>query len=203
MTGVILSGGKNSRMGTNKALLSVNGERLIDRTIRIYRDLFPEIILVTNNPLAYLDLDVTIVTDLEKNKGPLMGIYTGLYYASGDHVFIAACDMPFFNLKFIRSLMESTSPEDDIVVPVSANGFEPLHAVYSKRCMGPIRHLLEANRFKITEFYRKMTPKIIGEDIIRSFDPDGLMFINVNAPQDLHAITSFQDQHFRGGQEVQ
>ena len=198
MTGIILSGGKNTRMGTNKALMHINGERLIDRTIRIYRDLFSEIILVTNEPLVYLDLDVTIVTDLEKNKGPLMGIYTGIFYASCDHIFIAACDMPFFNAAFIRYLMDRTAADDDIVVPKSANGFEPLHAVYSKRCLRPIRRLLDTNRLKITEFYRGMTPKIIGEDMIRSFDPDGHMFINVNAPQDLHAIPASQDKQAGG-----
>lgn len=191
MTGVILSGGKNTRMGSNKAFLRVDGERLIDRTVRIYRDLFPEVMIVTNEPLAYLDLNVTIVTDLAKDKGPLMGIYTGLFYASSDHIFIAACDMPFFNPAFIRYMVNTTTMEDDIVVPAaSGDRFEPLHAVYSKRCLGPIRRLLDTNRLKITGFYRGMRQKVIGEDTLGSFDSDKRLFINVNTPEDLHIAES-------------
>ncbi|MBW2674523.1 MAG: NTP transferase domain-containing protein, partial [Deltaproteobacteria bacterium] len=64
MTGIILSGGKNARMGENKAFIRVDGERIIDRTIRIFRELFDEIVLVTNEPLAYLEFDLKIVTDI-------------------------------------------------------------------------------------------------------------------------------------------
>ncbi|MDQ1278051.1 MAG: molybdenum cofactor guanylyltransferase, partial [Thermodesulfobacteriota bacterium] len=77
-TGIILTGGKNTRMGTNKSFLTVGGERLIDRTVRIYRSIFEEIILVTNEPHRYYDIEVTLVTDIVKGKGPMMGIYTGL-----------------------------------------------------------------------------------------------------------------------------
>jgi len=184
MTGVILAGGKSSRMGSNKALLHVNGERMMDRTVRIYRDIFPEIILVTNEPLLYLDQDVTIVTDLVRHKGPLMGIYTGLFYASHDYIFIAACDMPFMSGDFIR-YMVGCRGDADIVVPETEGGMEPLHAIYSKRCMGPIRRLLDADRLKVTGFYKGLRQKIIGKDEQGKYDPDGRMFLNLNKPEDL------------------
>ncbi len=50
MTGVILSGGKNRRMGENKAFLAVDGEPLIDRTVRLFRAVFKEVIIVTSSP---------------------------------------------------------------------------------------------------------------------------------------------------------
>ena len=66
VTGVILSGGKNTRMGgRNKAFLEFNGERLINRTVRIFKALFEEVILVTNSPFDYLDQDVMLVFDVE------------------------------------------------------------------------------------------------------------------------------------------
>jgi len=72
MTGIILSGGKNIRMGgENKAFAEVGGEPIIDRTIRIFKEVFAEIILVTNSPLEYLDYDVQIVTDIIKGKAAL------------------------------------------------------------------------------------------------------------------------------------
>ena len=187
MTGVILSGGNNARMGANKAFLRVDGERLIDRTVRVYRSLFPEVLLVTNEPLLYLDQRVTIVTDLAKHKGPLMGIYTGLFYASGSSVFIAACDMPFLNREFIKCMMDQRGDED-IVVPESPGGLEPLHSIYSKRCLPPMRRLLDENRLKVTGFFQGLTQKVIGEEIQRIYDPSGRMFDNVNTPADYGAI---------------
>ncbi|HAJ25744.1 MAG TPA: molybdenum cofactor guanylyltransferase [Syntrophus sp. (in: bacteria)] len=186
-TGIILTGGKNKRMGTNKAFLSVDGERLIDRTVRIYRDIFDEIILVTNEPHLYYDIDVTLVTDLVKDKGPLMGIYTGLFYAASDPVFFAACDMPFLSGEFIRYLLEQ-SRDADIVVPETADGFQPLHAVYSKSCMGTIQRLLLQDKLKVTGFYKGMKLKAIDPDAIGRFDPDGRMFLNVNTPEEYEKI---------------
>jgi molybdopterin-guanine dinucleotide biosynthesis protein A len=172
-------------MGTNKAFLRRDGERLIDRTVRIYRNLFSEIVLVTNEPLLYLDQDLLIVTDLVRGKGPLMGIYTGLFYASSEYVFVAACDMPFLDEAFIRFLSEQATGLEDIVIPRSAGGLEPLHAVYSRRCMAPIRRLLDADRLKIAGFYKGMKQKIIEGEVLRAFDPEGRMFVNINRREDL------------------
>lgn len=188
MTGVILSGGKNSRMGSNKAFLDVGGERLIDRTVRIYREIFTKIILVTNEPHLYLDQDVTIVTDLEKNKGPLMGIYTGLFWASSDPVFFAACDMPFLNADFIRYLIEQAAGFD-IVVPETADGLQPLHAVYSQGCLAPIKALLARDRLKVTGFYKGMKVKIVSQAVVQGFDPEGRPFLNINTPDEYVKIT--------------
>jgi molybdopterin-guanine dinucleotide biosynthesis protein A len=187
MTGIILSGGKNTRMGANKAFLTVEGKRLIDRTVGIYRPLFSEIILITNEPLLYLDEDVTIVTDLVRHKGPLMGIYTGLFYASSDHIFVTACDMPFLNPEFIQYMIDQTG-DADIVVPAFAGALEPLHAIYSKRCMGSIRRLFEEDRLKITGFYKDMKPKIIAEEVMKPFDPEGRMFANINTPDEYDVL---------------
>ena len=64
-SGIILAGGKNSRMGTNKAFLEIDGNRLIDKIMDIYRRLFNEIIIVTNDPVSYIEFsDASIVTDI-------------------------------------------------------------------------------------------------------------------------------------------
>ncbi|MCX5820100.1 MAG: molybdenum cofactor guanylyltransferase, partial [Deltaproteobacteria bacterium] len=105
MTGVILSGGKNRRMGENKAFLRIEGERLIDRTVRLFRTVFQEVIIVTGSPLDYLDQQATIVTDILPEKGALGGIYTGLFYATEEHAFVTACDMPFLNRAFLEYMV--------------------------------------------------------------------------------------------------
>lgn len=189
MTGIILSGGLNSRMGENKAFLTINGERLIDRTVRIFKSLFSEVILVTNSPLDYLDLDVILTTDIYTGKKALGGIYTGLFFAGCSQAFVAACDMPFLNPAFIASMVEQ-APAYDIVVPETAEGLQPLHAVYAKTCLPHIKRLLERDMLKVAGFYKGLKRLTITEDQCQGFDPDGRMFINVNTPDDLRLIRS-------------
>ena len=189
MTGIILSGGKNTRMGTNKAFLEIEGERLIDRTTRIFNDIFQEVILSTNSPLDYLDHDGIIVTDIIQNKGSLGGIYTGLFFSSHEHAFVSACDMPFLNKNFIEYMIEQAQGYD-IVVPKSPDGLQPLHAIYSRRCLPAIKKLIDSGNLKITGFYRGLKILEIREDIIKTYDPEGKMFMNVNTRLDLEQISS-------------
>ncbi len=184
MTGIILSGGRNTRMGENKAFIRVGGERIIDRTIQIFRDLFDEIVLVTNDPLVYLEFDLKIVTDIVKGKGALGGIYTGLFHASCPHAFVCPCDMPFLNADFIRH-MQGRAKGCDVVVPVEPEGFQPLHAIYSRRCMPAIKNCIDEDRLKITGFYKKARVLEIPHEVAAAFDPEGKMFFNINTPDDL------------------
>jgi len=184
MTGIILSGGKNTRMGRNKALLEVGGTRLIDRTVSLLRSVFREVIIVTANPLDYLDQETVIVTDILPERGALGGIYTGLFYATGEHAFVAACDMPFMNRTFLE-YMASQADGYDIVVPAPPDGLQPLHAVYARRCLPVIRNLLDRNRMQIKEFYPGHKLLKISPEVLRSYDPAGRMFINLNTPEDL------------------
>jgi molybdenum cofactor guanylyltransferase len=189
MTGIILSGGRNRRMGENKAFLPVNGERLIDRTVRLFHTVFQEVIIVTTSPSDYLDQDAVIVTDILQEKGALGGIYTGLFWAREEHAFVAACDMPFLNRSFLEYMIGQT-PGYDIVVPACAEGPQALHAVYARHCLPVIRGLLERDRLKITGFYPGHRLLTVAPEIIRSFDPEGRMFINLNTPEDLQNLTS-------------
>ncbi|MCX5818601.1 MAG: molybdenum cofactor guanylyltransferase [Deltaproteobacteria bacterium] len=189
MTGVILSGGRNRRMGENKAFLPVNGELLIDRTVRLFRAVFQEVIIVTSSPADYLDQNAVIVTDILPEKGALGGIYTGLFYAREDYAFIAACDMPFLNRAFLEYMILQTEGYD-IIVPAPPDGLQPLHAVYARRCLPVIRGLIERDRLKITGFYPEYRLLKLSPEVIGSFDPEGRMFLNVNTPEDLRNLPS-------------
>lgn len=188
MTGVVLAGGKNSRMGTNKAYLEVDGERLIDKTLNIYRQIFSEIIIVTNDPLSYIEFtDAVIVTDIYKGKGPLGGIYTGLFYSKNNYTFVSACDMPYLSKDFI-SYLTCQAGKHDVIVPELAEGYQPLHAIYARNCLPSIKRLLLMDKLKITGFYRDMRVLTIGEDQITSFNNEGRLFQNLNTPEDIKKI---------------
>ena len=185
MTGIILAGGKNSRMGTNKAFLKIDGTRLIDNILAVYRKIFSEIIIVTNDPLSYTEFSETlVVTDIYKEKRALGGIYTGLFYATHDYSFVAACDMPFLNEDFIIYLTEQAG-KHDIIVPELPEGFQPLHAIYSRNCLSHIKKLLIADKLKIAGFYKEVRLLSIPEEKIKPFNKDGRLFLNVNTPKDL------------------
>ncbi|MBN1662777.1 MAG: molybdenum cofactor guanylyltransferase [Deltaproteobacteria bacterium] len=177
----------NTRMGSNKSFIEVEGERLIDRTVRILKGIFTEVMIVTNSPLEYLDLGVQIVTDIFKGKGSLGGIYTGLFHASSDLSFVTACDMPYLNSSFIEYMVKMAG-KYDIVTPAMTEGPQPLHAVYSRRCLPNIKNLMDQNKLKITGFYKGMDVLSISPETIRLFDPEGRMFFNVNSPDDLKRI---------------
>jgi len=187
MTGIILAGGKNSRMGINKAFLEIDGTRLIDNILAVYQKIFPEIIIVTNDPLSYTKFsDTVVVTDIYKEKGALGGIYTGLFYATYDYSFVAACEMPFLNEDFIIYLTEQID-KFDIVVPQLSDGFQPLQAIYSRNCLSHIKKLLIADKLKIAGFYKEVRLLSIPEEKIKPFNKDGRLFLNVNTPEDLKA----------------
>ena len=186
-TGIILAGGKNLRMGQNKAFLEVRGERIIDRTRRIFGELFAEVLLVTNSPGEYLDLNLRTVTDLYPGKGSLGGIYTGLFYASFSRAFVAACDMPFLNRDLISHLV-SLSPQYDIVIPRTEDGQQPLHAVYSRRCLPFMEDLLQKGDLKILDFFHRVKKREVPTEEILSFDPRLESFLNLNTPEDLGRI---------------
>jgi len=188
MTGIILSGGKSNRLGgLNKAFIKVRGERLMERTLRIHRDLFEEVFIVTNSPLDYLEFDAKIVTDIIPGKASLGGIYTGLFFATYEYAFVTACDMPFLNTRFIRFMMEKTG-QHDIIVPRSADGLQPLHAIYSRSLLKPIRRLINAEHLKITELFKKQKVLEIPREESFPFDPEERLFMNINTPEDLEKL---------------
>ena len=186
-TGIILAGGKNLRMGQNKAFIEVQGERIIDRTRKIFGELFAEVLLVTNSPGDYLDLKLRVVTDLYPEKGSLGGVFTGLFHASFSHAFVAACDMPFLNRDLISHLA-SLSPGYDIVIPRTEDGLQPLHAVYSRRCMPFMEDLLRQGNLKILDFFHRVKKREVPPEEILPFDPQMTSFLNLNTPEDLDRI---------------
>lgn len=188
MTGILLAGGKNTRMGINKAFLEMDEARLIDRILAIFHKLFSETIIVTNDPLSYTEFtSATTVTDIYKNKGALGGIYSGLFFASEYYSFVTACDMPFLNKDLIIYLSQQVN-KHDIVVPLTSKGFQPLHAIYSKNCLTSIKKHIDAGKFKITGFYKGLRVLTITEEALHPFDKNGQLFLNINTPKELELL---------------
>ncbi len=184
-SGIILAGGLNRRMeGRNKALLSIGEQSIAGRLIELFQDLFEQVILVANQSLDFVAWDCLIVSDLLPVRGSLTGIHAGLFYTRTSHAFITACDMPFLKREMIQLLMNNLEPQWDVVVPVTSEGYQPLCAVYSKRCLKTIENQTARGSMKISNLYSQVKVKKIAEESLREIDPDLISFFNVNTQED-------------------
>jgi molybdopterin-guanine dinucleotide biosynthesis protein A len=186
VTGVILAGGQNTRFsGTNKALIRVAGRCILDRIYDIFSDIFEEIILVTNDPIQYLEWDLNIVSDIFSIRCSLTGIHAGLFYMNTPYAFFVACDIPFLKKDLVETILDNIEPRIDIVIPDTSKGFEPLCSVYSKKCLNPVEQQLVKQQLKIRQVFQKVRVKKLPETILRQNDPDLISFYNINTHDDL------------------
>lgn len=181
---VILSGGLNSRMaGRNKAFLEVGGRPILTRLLGGLRPIFQEILLVTRQPSFYTDFPVRVVLDLYDDRSSLTGIHAALVNARADFGFVVPCDTPFLKPAVIRLLLDALEPELDVVVPLMEDHYQPLCAIYSKRCLPLIEEMLDNGDYKILNLYERVRTKTLSAERIRAVDPRLLSFLNVNTPE--------------------
>jgi molybdopterin-guanine dinucleotide biosynthesis protein A len=214
VSAVILAGGENRRMKIPKAFLDIGGISIIERQaaaltggitdgrqgqITMSRRLaalddveaegafFDELIVVANDPAPYESFGFKAMPDdpeFSGQKGPLIGVYTGLQAARNQFIFVVACDMPFISGKLARRLAQLKGGHD-AVVPVIKGYPEPLFAVYSKTVLKYAKHALRHGRPRLQELYKDLDVLFVDESEAREYDPGLLSFINVNTPEDL------------------
>ena len=187
MTGIILCGGKSSRMGRPKAFLPYGGASFVEHRYKTMKELFSEVFLVANEPDVYSHLSVDVVKDIIPNRGPLVGILSGLLVSSYDHTFVIACDMPLVDNKLIRQMCTQRHG-NDVLVLEHDEGLEPLLGIYSKRCIPCLEESIFAGTLKVVDFltgvqastYR--SPKYAHGQLPAYF--------NVNTPQDYSSVVA-------------
>jgi molybdopterin-guanine dinucleotide biosynthesis protein A len=186
LTVAINAGGKSSRMGTDKSFVALLGKPMIEHVVERVADLGQiETILITNNPDLYAHLNLPMFSDVLPDKGSLGGIYTAIYHSRGEYTLCVACDMPFLNPELLRYMASLFTAETDVIVPRVDGYPEGLHAIYSRRCLEPIRRKLEADRLKVISFYEDVQVRYLDEAEYRRFDPKGQSFRNINTPDEL------------------
>ena len=194
VTGIILSGGKSTRMGENKAFIELEGVPIVRRIYTLFKELFQEVIIVTNQQELFKYFDSKIYSDLIPNQGALGGLYTGLFFSTFQYSFCVACDMPFIKKALVQYIINHIEGED-VIVPRTEDGLQPLHAIYSKNCLDPIKIIMEQGKYKIIDFYNRVNVKIVEEKDFTLLDPLRESFINVNTPEELHSIIKGRTLH--------
>jgi len=184
VAGFILLGGKSSRYGSNKALVEIDGVRLVDRVAGVMQSIFQRVVLLTNTPEEYAYLQMPMVEDLVKGFGPMGGIYTGLMTLSDEAGFFVACDMPFLSESLIRHMVDLKN-DFHAVVPRMDWMLEPLHALYSKKCLPVISEAIRHHQHQILKCFAEMRVRYVDEAELRLWDPDLRSFFNINKPEDV------------------
>jgi len=192
ISGIILSGGKSIRMGKNKAFIEIDGVPIISRISDLFKELFQEIIIVTNQKEIFKGFDSRIYSDIIPNKGALGGLYTGIFFSTFYYSFCVACDMPFIKKSLVQYMIKNIE-DADVIIPRTKDGLQPLHAIYSKKCLDPIKSTLEKGKFKIIDIYDLVKVKILEENSFISLDPFRESFINVNTPEELTSFRKNKD----------
>jgi len=185
LTAIILAGGKSSRMGPdkNKSMLRLNGKYLIDIVISKLKRVVGDNIIIVGPPEKYLSYK-QVVPDLFSQKGPLVGIYSGLKASSSQYNLVMGCDMPFLEVKLLRYMTKNIN-SNDIVIPHYGDGYiEPLCAIYSKRCLETIERNLAEHIFSVRAIFPHLKVKFIEDEEINKFDPKFYSFFNVNFKHD-------------------
>ena len=187
MTSIILAGGKSLRLGQSKFLETIGTKSLIQWVIDRLAVLSTEIIIATahGEPIACSSAArIKTVADIYPGKGPLVGIYSGLIASTSSRAIVVGCDTPFLSVSLLEYMTQICSTSD-VVVPQIENKLEPLCAVYSKNCSGPIQDLLEQNELRIDKLFSMVKVKYVEEEEINRFDPKHLGFFNINNRDDL------------------
>ncbi len=188
VTCIVLAGGQSRRLGRNKVIEEIGQKSLIERVISRISFFESEIIVVKGKESILPQLadypELKLIEDIFPNKGSLGGLYTGLVSSKTFYNVVVACDMPFVNpglLKYMVSRVESF----DVVIPRVNNTLEPLHAVYSRRCISPIEILIKQDQLSILELFKMVNVHYIESTVIKRFDPQYLSFFNINTEADL------------------
>ena len=190
VTSIVLAGGRSSRLGREKLAEVIAGKSLIERAISSLSALSQEILIVISQKQARSSLSsytypkAKTVVDLYSQKGSLIGIYTGLMHSSNLLNLAVACDMPFLNLDLLRYMVK-IAPGFDVVIPRIGDQMEPLHAVYSKKCIGPMEDRIKQGNLRVTGFFDSVKVRYLGEEELDRFDPERLSFFNINTEADL------------------
>lgn len=142
ITGIILAGGKSSRMGTDKGFLKLNGKTFIEYSIEAIKPLVSQIMIVSNNP-DYDVFNIKRVDDIIKDSGPLAGIYAGLQHSKTEYNLVLSCDIPLIKTEILEQLIGAQDGYSDVIQIVSRGKFMPLIALYKKTCEPTFYQLLK------------------------------------------------------------
>ena len=187
-TAAILAGGKSSRMGFDKQLLTDNNRRILETVSDTLRKEFSDILIVTAKPELYEGMEVRVCSDEFQNMGPLAGIHAALTNGRSKYVYLIACDMPVVSLPYIRHIKQRIYEAQPKVCVCRRNDrFEPFNGFYSRELLPDAEQRLKDGSSSLFRFISAADPLVVSEETARKFDRDFRMFTNINTRSEYDA----------------
>jgi molybdenum cofactor guanylyltransferase len=183
LAAAVLAGGHARRFGgTDKASLTIAGVPIVVTLVNVLRRITPHLFAVGDRHGSAARAGLPVVEDAVSHGGALAGIYTAIVTSPCDRTLVIACDMPFVSEAFLRHLAQFDRA--DVVMPRTLRGYEPLCAVYGRACATPILARLQRGERQAAVLPEGVQVVEVGPGELAAFDPDGLLFVNVNTPHD-------------------
>lgn len=182
ITGIILAGGKSSRMGSDKGLLKLEYKTFVERVIEAMKPLVDEIVIVSNNS-DYDQFGYLRIEDEIEDSGPLAGLYSGLKHSNSEFNMVLSCDIPMIKTEILQKLIESDFENYEVTQIESNYKTMPLIAIYKKDCLNTCLKLLEQGERRLRYAVNQMNTNTI--KIASNYES---MVKNVNTKDDLKII---------------
>jgi len=193
--GVVLAGGRSSRMGTPKAALEWHGSTLLRRTVGILARATGGPVVVVRakgQDLPELPKNVDVVDDPQPNKGPVQGIAAGLaaLVDRADVAFVSSTDLPFLHPAFVRRVLRAVHEGADVGLPVARGYPQPLAAAYRTKLAVTADRLVQADRLRPAFLFEQCAVSRLDEAALKTdaalaaLDPALESVVNVNEPDD-------------------
>jgi molybdenum cofactor guanylyltransferase len=160
-TAIILAGGKSSRIGTDKGMLSINGQTMLEHICKQLRGTFSQILISAGDTEKYSFAGFEVVRDKISSQGPLMGIASALEASANEINFVVACDIPHIEMDCVRKMLTEARGADIVVLTTGDKKYEPLFAIYRKSALDAIKRTLRKGKRKISEVFDKCEVKYI------------------------------------------
>ncbi len=185
ITGIILAGGESTRMGQEKAFITINGVRLIDRAASILSH-FCDSILISSNNRKLENLGFQLVRDEYRSIGPIAGLFSGFKAAWTDHYLVIPCDTPFVSTVLYNRILEHIDEYSAVIAGTSDDLIEPLIGYYHRSAQSVLADQIRKKDYKIQNVLKRLPTKI-------EIFTDKNFFMNINARSDL-ALLPLQNQ---------
>lgn len=183
VTGILLAGGKSSRMGTEKGLVELSGRKLIDIGIGLLSNLCDRI-LISSNSEFYRYTGLEIIPDIKPGIGPMGGLYSALMSSTSRANLVISVDQPFLTPGFLDFLLEQLVGFQAAVPCWGEEHYEPLSAGYDISVLSSIESFIQKGNFKLPDLFKEISINRLNVNIKQEFYHPN-MFFNINSPHDL------------------
>lgn len=177
---IIADGYNNRHGGLITTRPPADREPIIQRSLSIFKELFAEIIVITDRPLAYLEKDVYMASGLYSGKGHLEGIHAALFYAANPQVLVTFDDTPFLTVEVIEMVLRYGHVEKEVIMPEVENNAEPALMLFHQKSLPLLEKGIAQNCVDIKPFWGNKRIHMIPEHLFRKVDPDLIAFTTAN-----------------------